>query len=318
MIKILTAFGNQNINDKLREIEEFEVLENDIFYREGILEFLEENKDIDVIVLCENLCGDIEIEELIKKIKIINCDIDIFFILERKNLELENLLKKQNIKNIFYNEEIDFDDFVDKIKNFKNKDDEKLKQEILKLKNIINEKEQEIKKYKQNYEKQEIKVESNKKVITVIGDTNSGKTLFIENMNFILDKKKNFEFKEINSHNFTEIGKINFLSYKIIYIVEINLEKIKISKKILNLLISENKLDKEKVYIVFNKIDKYSINMEIAKKVFKEFKIVGIIKNSCYHNYILNEKNNYKKENKKLRKKYLRIMKKIKKEKIWS
>ena len=188
----------------------------------------------------------------------------------------------------------------------------------MKLKNIINEKEQEIKKYKQNYEKQEIKVESNKKVITVIGDTNSGKTLFIENMNFILDKKKNFEFKEINSHNFTEIGKINFLSYKIIYIVEINLEKIKISKKILNLLISENKLDKEKVYIVFNKIDKYSINMEIAKKVFKEFKIVGIIKNSCYHNYILNEKNNYKKENKKLRKKYLRIMKKIKKEKIWS
>ena len=104
MIKILTAFGNQNINDKLREIEEFEVLEKDIFYREGILEFLEENKDIDVIVLCENLCGDIEIEELIKKIKIINCDIDIFFILERKNLGLENLLKKQNIKNIFYNE----------------------------------------------------------------------------------------------------------------------------------------------------------------------------------------------------------------------
>ena len=44
-IKVLTAIGNENLNNILKNQNEFEILENDIFYKEGILEFLEKNKD---------------------------------------------------------------------------------------------------------------------------------------------------------------------------------------------------------------------------------------------------------------------------------
>ncbi len=314
MIKILTAIGNQNMNDRLKEEKDFEILENDIFYKEGVLEFLEENKNVDIIILYEKLYGEIEIIDLVKKIKIINSDIDIFFILESKNSSLENLLKEEKVKNIFYNDEINFEDFISNLKNIETNDEENLKDEILRLKNIINQKDEEIKKCKiPNYENKEIKEEKTKtKIITIIGEKNAGKTVILNNINNFLNNKNKIEFKEINSHNFTEIERINLLSYKIIYIVEINLEKIKMNKKILNMLISENKISAKKVNIIFNKIDKYSINKKIAKNIFKDFKIIGNIKNSCYYDFKSNEKNNLKNENKKLKKMYLKIIKKLK------
>ena len=36
-IKILTAIGNEELNKKLKQEEIFEIVENDIFYKEGIL-----------------------------------------------------------------------------------------------------------------------------------------------------------------------------------------------------------------------------------------------------------------------------------------
>ena len=42
-IKVLTAIGNENLNDALKKEKEIEVLQNDIFYKEGVIEFLEKN-----------------------------------------------------------------------------------------------------------------------------------------------------------------------------------------------------------------------------------------------------------------------------------
>lgn len=150
IIKILTAIGNQNLNNVLRKEEEFEILENDIFYKEGILEFLEENKKIDILILYEKLSGEINIINLIKKIKLINNEINIIFILENKNKELEKLLKLENIKNIFYNDEINIDNFIINLKNLKINNQEKLEEEIKLLKNIINKKDEEILNLKNN------------------------------------------------------------------------------------------------------------------------------------------------------------------------
>ena len=79
MIKIITAIGKTELNCTLKKINEFDVLDNDIFYKEGILEFLEKNKNIDILILYEKLSGEINIINLIKKIKIINNKINIFF-----------------------------------------------------------------------------------------------------------------------------------------------------------------------------------------------------------------------------------------------
>ena len=311
MIKIITAMGNQNFNNILKNEKEFEILENDIFYKEGILEFLEKNKEVDILILYENLLGEIDIINLIKNIKEINNQINIFFILENKNDELENLLKKEKIFNIFYNNEININEFIIKLKNSKLNLEENFEEEIKLLKNIINKKDEELLNYKNkinnNFEQEKI----DKKIITIIGDDNSGKSMILNNIKNILIEENNFEFKEININNFLEIEKLNNITYKFIFIIEINFEKIKLNKKIIDKLITENKINYKKIDIIFNKIDKYSVSNKIAKNVFKEFKIIGKIKLNNYCDFLLNKKNNYNFENKKLKKIYLKIIEKI-------
>lgn len=300
-IKVLTAIGNENLNNILKEQDEFEILENDIFYKEGILEFLEKNNDVDILILYENLAGEINIINLINKIKIINNEINIFFVLENKNDELEKILKKENIKNIFYINEINVNDFIDKIKNAKINNNEKLIEEINLLKNIINKKDEELIKYKNsNFE--------NKKLVILIGEKNVGKTTILNNLKSIYWREDIFEFKEINMNDYLEIKDD---TYKIIFVLERKIDKIKFCKKIINELIFKNKISPEKINIIFNKIDNYSINKNISKNILKNINIIGNIKLNKYPDYLVNEKNNYKKENKELIKYFSKIIKKI-------
>lgn len=300
-IKVLTAIGNENLNNILKEQDEFEILENDIFYKEGILEFLEKNNDVDILILYENLAGEINIINLINKIKIINNEINIFFVLENKNDELEKILKKENIKNIFYINEINVNDFIDKIKNAKINNNEKLIEEINLLKNIINKKDEELIKYKNsNFE--------NKKLVILIGEKNVGKTTILNNLKNIYWREDIFEFKEMNMNDYLEIKNE---TYKIIFVLERKIDKIKFCKKIINELIFKNKISPEKINIIFNKIDNYSINKNISKSILKNINIIGNIKLNKYPDYLINEKNNYKKENKELIKYFLKIIKKI-------
>ena len=300
-IKVLTAIGNENLNNILKEQDEFEILENDIFYKEGILEFLEKNNDVDILILYENLAGEINIINLINKIKIINNEINIFFVLENKNDELEKILKKENIKNIFYINEINVNDFIDKIKNAKINNNEKLIEEINLLKNIINKKDEELIKYKNsNFE--------NKKLVILIGEKNVGKTTILNNLKNIYWREDIFEFKEMNMNDYLEIKNE---TYKIIFVLERKIDKIKFCKKIINELIFKNKISPEKINIIFNKIDNYSINKNISKSILKNINIIGNIKLNKYPDYLNNEKNNYKKENKELIKYFSKIIKKI-------
>ena len=318
MVKILTAIGNENLNNVLRKEKEFEILENDIFYREGILEFLEKNKKVDILILYEKLNGEINLINLIKNIKKINNEINIFFIFENKNLELENLLKNENIKNIFYNDEIDINNFINKLKNAKINNEEKLEEEIKLLKNIINKKDEQLLKYQNSNQYKNDEIFKKKKIIAIIGDECSGKSLIIGNLQNVLKDIKNeetndFEFQEINMNNFYEIEKVNNTIYKFVFIFEINYEKIKLNKEKLDELILNNKINSKKINIIFNKINKYSINKNIAKNIFKEFNIIGKIKLNNYCNYLINKNNNYKKENKKIIRQYLKIINKIEK-----
>ena len=298
-IKVLTAIGDKYLNEKLKKEEEIEIVENDIFYKEGILEYLEKNKNIDILILYEKLPGEIELINLIKKIKLINNEIIIYFILENKNKFLENKLKNENIKNIIYINEINIEEFIEKIKNKNMKSSEKLFEEINNLKNIINIKNKELEKYKNIY--------LNKKIILFVGEKNVGKTTIISNINKIIKEKNKYELKEIDINNYLNIEENIFLT---IFVFEINYKNIIKNKKIINKIINEKN---KNIKIIFNKINNYSINKKILKNIFKNKKIIGNINLNIYCNYIFNEENNYKKQNKKLRKIYLKIIKKIEK-----
>ena len=54
-MKIITAIENKKINEKLKNINNMKILNTDIQYKEGILEYLEKNSDIDLILLKLNL-----------------------------------------------------------------------------------------------------------------------------------------------------------------------------------------------------------------------------------------------------------------------
>ncbi len=147
MKKVITALLNKTVNEKLKEYKEINVVMNDIQYKEGIIEALEINPEIEYIILSELLPGEILINNLIDKIKLIKNEIKIIIILEKENKELENyLLSKGNI-HIFYNNKIKIREIAELIINI-NKN-EKLELEIKQLKElIINRKDEEKEKYK--------------------------------------------------------------------------------------------------------------------------------------------------------------------------
>lgn len=97
---IITALGNQRINEELKN-NKLNILNNDILYKEGILEYLENNKKIDYLIIDEKLPGNIKMEEIIKLVNKINKNIKIIFISEKNiNYKVYKILKEININEI--------------------------------------------------------------------------------------------------------------------------------------------------------------------------------------------------------------------------
>ena len=204
MKKIITAIDHPKLNEELKKEKNFEIIGKDIQYREAILEILENNNEIDLIIISEKIPGEISLENIIEKIKIINENIKIIFILEKENTELEKILIKNNIKDIYYNNKIKLKDLVQII----NKKEINMEEEIIKLKkiieqqndnkkkeknlityfNFINKKMEIIKKQiKEKFNKKEIKDQysnSSSTIITFSGNYKSGKST----LSFILSQ----------------------------------------------------------------------------------------------------------------------------------
>ena len=115
MKKIILAIENKKLENILKENNDIKIIHNNLQYREAILEILEKNKNIDFILINENLPGIISIEELIKKIKIINNKINIIIFLEKENINKIDKLKKLNINNIYLNKKINIKKIINLI-----------------------------------------------------------------------------------------------------------------------------------------------------------------------------------------------------------
>ena len=198
MKKIITALGNYLLNDKLLEQKEFQVISRDIQYQEGIFEILEKNNNIDYLILSEILPGENNILELVEKIKEQDKYIKIIIILENKNEELENKLYLKNINKIYYDNQIEIDEIINYLKNESKNENEKIKDEIEKLKKILIENNILIEENKlKNNEllKTNIKENNtkNKKVISIAGTGGVGKSVVTLNLsNYFKSQKKKF------------------------------------------------------------------------------------------------------------------------------
>jgi len=95
----------------------------------------------------------------------------------------------------------------------------------------------------------------------------------------------------------------------ILFLVEPNLIELKKSKNLLNIYINKWKIKKEKINIIFNKININSIDNKILKTLFSDFNILGKIKININYNLIINK--SFKFINKKIKNDYLKIINKM-------
>lgn len=310
MKKIITAIGNEILNKKLKKENDFEVIIEDIQYKEGIIEYLEKENNIDILIISELLPGNIELKELIEKIKNINSNIEIIIFLENKNTELENYLYAKGIYNIFYNNQIEIEEIIKIINNKNieiNNELKEIKQMLLeKQKNKVNNKKIFLNKLINIFNKKQKYDLKEEKIISVTGTNGVGKSIFTINLANSLSNSKNkiliIDFDILNNSLHTILG-IKKYSQKIRnkiknnnLLKEIKIEEliIRINSKIdlvsgINLLFdSKYKISSEKVKNILSKLkEKYEIIIiDTSSECFFDY-TKEIIKNSNLNIFIL-------------------------------
>lgn len=286
-MNILTAINNERIFKELKKQNNIKLIYNNIQYKEGILEILEKNNNIDFIILNENISGQIKIEELIKKIKKINNKIKIIIILNKKDLKKEEYLIKNKTEFIY----------AEKIST----------KEILK------------------------KFFSTNKIIGIVGNRGTGKTVTATILNEIIKKYKMEKTKIIKDTKKDNIKVYNNIknikeNYDYIFIDIQNFSNYKFFEKIideniliLNLNILEiNKIknfinnNKTKFKVILNNYNENSLSEEILKNIFKnKIEIIAKIPNNKNYNLIINNNFNIKYLDKNTKEKFLKIIENI-------
>lgn len=329
MKKIITAINNPKLNEELKKEKYIEIIGKDIIYKEGILDILEKEKNIDIIILNENIEGEITLQKLIEKIKQKNEKIKIIIIMEKENIEKEEEFKKEKNIEIYYNNKINLESLIKIIKEKEINNEEEIKKEIENLKKIIlenninnkkiinkeknkreNENTKKLLKNKilKNYliinklrkikntkiTNDNIKPENNKKgkIINIFGINGSGKTLITSIFGYYLQNKNNKILLidfNINNPNLHTIFQTK-----------------KYSKNINNLLNKKTEKNKNKIlkkinnikFINYKKINNIKNNKKYFDKNFKKEKInlnkINLEKNILEKEEIKNIINNFK------------------------
>lgn len=282
MKKIITAINNPIINEKLKK-EKINIIGKDIQYKEGILEILENNKEINLILINENLPGEIENEELISKIKKINKNIEIIFFIKKENKKnvIKNEKIKQKIKIIKYEKEIKVEDFLDII----------LCRREIGEKNIDEENKKKLKRInKKNKNNKNFNIRKNR-IIAVNGDSAVGKTMTILRLSLYLNK---FNLKiliiDLDTKDYKILNLFNWKKINLKKNIENKKEKIKNNKNFQNNKILKYKIKMLNEKIILNMI--ININKNINLLFYN--KLIKIKKLKKYYNIIfikLSEKN---------------------------
>ncbi|MBS6251799.1 MAG: hypothetical protein KH434_00965 [Clostridium sp.] len=290
MKKILTAINNPNLNKKLSDQEFIEIPYKDIQYKEAILEILNKDNYFDIIIINEQLPGEINFIELIKKINKINKKIKIIIILEKEDEIKESELKKININEIYYNNKITLEYLIKIIKEKEINKEEELKKEINELKQII--KMNEIKNIK-NMPNNNKKFFSKNKIFYY-------KELFKKPI--LLIKNIKYKQKEINIKEICKGRVINVIGYKAT------------GKSVITLMLAKVLSDKNYRILIINfsseEINFYSYMFNYSKGDTKKFYI------KKKHFYRKSKSINFQKSNK-INIKNLKLKKEILKNKIY-
>ena len=245
-MNVITAMGDEKLNNLLRKEENINVIGFDIQYQEGIFEILEKNNNIDFLILNIYLIGELNYEELVEKIIEKNKNIKLIIFLEKENEIIKKYLIENNIKYIFNKINFNLENIINILKN---------KNINLTNKNNKNNKNKNKKNIKENKKKI-----INKKMIKKLINKKTKYIFIFKNkiINLIKNKKANKKIKNIINKNLNQ--EINN-NYKIFIKVGIKnkYNKIKINKKFYLCSFENKPITKEDIKTKIIKIIKEEI-----------------------------------------------------------
>lgn len=302
MIKIITAMNNPKINDELKNEKNIELICKDIFYKEGILEILENEININYIIINSELPGEIKLNNLIEKILEKNEKIKIIILIKKENknnfykikndkkdiknnnIEIIKDIKNKNIIRIFYKNEIKIEQLkkYNQIKN-NNENNKEPNNKKIKNKTIIFFGERQVGKsiiilgITKSLEK------NNKKILLIELNKKESDLLFMLSKNENNRENTNLKIKEQKIKKYKKTNKNYFYkkNIKIIQNLIVNINKntgIISYKKIINLNIIK-KLEKKYDYI-FIEIDSEKNNFKNKKLIKNIDKKILIIRSN--------------------------------------
>lgn len=316
MKKIITAINNPNLNEKLKQENNLEIICKDIQYKEAILEILLENKNVDILIINNDLPGEIQTEKLLNEIISKNNKIKkektnkIITLFGPSNVGktitiiniakiLENKYKKILI--------IDFDLNKPNINNFLGIK-KTIKNNFVKINNLEN--------IKNNLNKLLIKYNKKIEIISGLKNYFNNQINNIEKINLnifeIFKYLKNiydFILIDIGTENKKEINNILIKNSDLNFLlIEGNLIGINKAKILIN-----NLYDKNNFNLIINKKDKYCVDLKILNIIFENKNKIQIVKYNKYFSNLINKnfKNIYLNKKINLEKIYKNIINKI-------
>lgn len=325
MSKILLAIDNEYIYGSIIKNKQYDFFEKDIVYKEGVIEVLEKNPEINFLIINNCICGCLETKDFITKIKEIRENIKIVIYINKYDEYNINFFNSKGIYQIYKIEDMNVQEIKEILEN-NFAENEKINSEISYLKRIL--------------KKEAFSKNIKSKLIVFWGEKNVGKTIFstttaqiVEEqkkkaiiisfdiykkdlsillncddvvnrrikVNSMLDiiyideknkldislLEKEYEYIIIDSSNNSEIIKcILIKKFKIFFIVESTILGVNKARLLLENFINKYVIDVDCIEIIFNRCDKRSISKYILKEIFEEYKILGFCKDNMIKKFI--------------------------------
>lgn len=163
MKKVITAIGNENINNELRNTNQYNVIYSDIPYQEAVVDILKE-QSIDEAIIYEELIGEMNPYDFIYKLKEVNDKTNIVLIINKNSEELKRKFWNIGIYNLIQVDDIS----IEKLCNILNEDNKYV------LPNSVV--------YVPNNSNKNNIVNYDSKVTAIYGNNNAGKTTIAINI----------------------------------------------------------------------------------------------------------------------------------------